>query len=121
MITAITSTITPAIVPVVISPPVRASLPPSGGAADLELACFVGVRSSVPSEKTTCDDVVVGTVIKGSVEGIKVDGPVVLPVNECEGWLLVVVGGVVDGALVLFCVGGGVGAGASERRNNKIS
>jgi len=111
MITAITSTITPAIVPVVNSPPVRASLPPSGGAADLELACFVGVRSSVTSEKTTCDGVVVGTVIKGSVEGIKVDGPVVLPVNECEGWLLVVVGGVVDGALVLFCVGAGVVAG----------
>ena len=38
---------------------------------------------SVPTEKTACDGVVVGIV---TIEGIRVGGPDVLPVNECDGW-----------------------------------
>ena len=89
------ATTTPAMVPVVNPLPVRASFPPIGGAADLlEPPGF----DSVPTENTTiCDGVVVGIVsvfvfLKGSVVGIKVGEPVVLPVNEFECWLLVVVG-----------------------------
>lgn len=120
VITAITTTRTAAIVPDVIPAPVRASSPPTGGGSDLELARSVGLKASVPTEKTICDGVVVGAVTKGSFEGITVGDPVVLPVNECEGWVLVVMGAAVDGALVLLGVDSSVGAGAGERRSNEI-
>ena len=118
----ITTTITPAIVPVGIPVPVCASLPPDDGTADLpEPPGVVGGGLSVPTVETTGVGNMVGFVLEGSVEGVKVE-PVVSSVNECEGWLLMVVGGSVDGAsvVVLPCVDSGVGAGARDFKKDFI-
>ena len=120
-----TTTIIPTAIPVAIPLPVRASFPPTGGAADPELAPSVGFAMLVLTEEPICDGVVVRNEAVGSIEGFCVGNSVVASVNECDGWVLVMIGGADDVALVLVrCdVGDGaadVGGGASERRNNKI-
>lgn len=68
----------------------------------------------MPTEKTAGDE---GIVVVRSVDEIWVEELVLLPINDCDGTGGIVVEGmVVDGALVVGCVGGGVGARASERK-----
>lgn len=125
--TATVTTITPTIAPVGIPVPVWASLPPTDGTADLpEPPGVVSGGTSVPTVKTTGVSDVLGFVVKGSIEGIKVE-PAVSSVNEFEGWLLMVVGESVDGASVLPCVDSGVdgvvgvvGAGARDFKRDFI-
>ena len=110
-ITTITTTITPTIVPVGIPVPVRASLLPTDGIADLlEPPGVVGSGISVPAEVTTLVSNAVGFVVKGCVGLIKVES-VVSSVNEFDGWLSVVIGETVDDASVPPCGAGVVGAG----------
>ena len=68
----------------------------------------------MPTEKTAGDG---GIVVVRSVDETWVEELVLLPINDCDGTVGIVVEGVVvDGALVVGCVGGGVGARASERK-----
>lgn len=68
----------------------------------------------MPTEKTAGDE---GIVVVRSVDEIWVEELVLLPINDCDGTGGIAVEGmVVDGALVVGCVGGGVGARASERK-----
>lgn len=68
----------------------------------------------MPTEKTACDG---GIVVARSVDETGVEELVLLPINDCDDMGgLVVEGVVVDGALVVGCVGGGVGARASKRK-----
>lgn len=120
-----TTTIIPTAIPVAIPPPVRASFPPTGGAAVPELAPSVGFAVLVPTEEPICDGVVVANETVGSIEEFCVGNSIVASVNERDGWVFVVIGGTDDVGLVLVrCdVGNGavdVGGGASERGNNKI-
>lgn len=121
-----TTTIIPTAIPVAIPPPDRASFPPTGGAAVPELAPSVGFAMLVPTDEPICDGVVVANETVGSIEEFSVVGSsFVASVNECDGWVFVVIGGTDDAALVLVrCdVGNGavdVGGGASERGDNKI-
>lgn len=87
----------------------------------VDLLEFLGVVSGgvlVLIEKIIRVSDVVGFVVKGFVEGIKVEF-VVLFVNEFEVWLLMVVGWIVVGVLVFFCVDSGVGVGDRDFKRLK--
>lgn len=97
--------------PDAIPPPIWASFPTT---TEEDVVRFVVGGISVSTEKTACDG---GIVVVRSVDETGVEELVLWPINDCDGMGgLVVEGVVVDGALVVGCVGGGVGALASKRK-----